>query len=47
MIGLVTYRNLLFHEYHGITEEQLFQLTKKIPVIKKFVNLMQEKIGNT
>jgi uncharacterized protein YutE (UPF0331/DUF86 family) len=45
MIKLVTYRNLLSHEYHGITEEQLFHLTKKITIIKKFVKLMQEKIG--
>jgi uncharacterized protein YutE (UPF0331/DUF86 family) len=45
MIELVTYRNLLSHEYHGITEEQLFHLTKKITIIKKFVKLMQEKIG--
>jgi uncharacterized protein YutE (UPF0331/DUF86 family) len=46
MIKLVTYRNLLSHEYHGITEEQLFQLTKKVPIIKKFVNRMMEKIGD-
>jgi len=45
MIELVTYRNLLSHEYHGITEKQLFDLTKKITIIKKFVKLMQEKIG--
>lgn len=44
MIELVTYRNLLSHEYHGITEEQLFHLTKKITIIEKFVKLMQEKI---
>jgi uncharacterized protein YutE (UPF0331/DUF86 family) len=45
MIKLVTYRNLLSHEYHGITEEQLFHLTKKVAIIKKFVNQMREKIG--
>jgi uncharacterized protein YutE (UPF0331/DUF86 family) len=44
MIELVTYRNLLSHEYHGITEENLFDLTKRIETIKKFVELMQKKI---
>jgi uncharacterized protein YutE (UPF0331/DUF86 family) len=44
MIGLVTYRNLLSHEYHGISDETLFELTKKIPRIRQFVNLMQDMI---
>jgi len=44
MIGLVTYRNLLSHEYPGITEETLFDLTKKIDCIRQFVTVMQEKI---
>lgn len=44
MIELVTYRNLLSHEYHGITEENLFDLIKKLEKIKKFVELMQKKI---
>jgi len=44
MIGLVTYRNLLSHEYHGITEETLFDLTKKIPGIRQFVGMMQDRI---
>jgi uncharacterized protein YutE (UPF0331/DUF86 family) len=41
---LVTYRNLLSHEYQGITEEQVFDLTKKVGVMKKFAKIMQEKI---
>jgi uncharacterized protein YutE (UPF0331/DUF86 family) len=44
MVGLVTYRNLLSHEYHGITEENLFDLTKKIASIRQFVELMQDRI---
>ena len=44
MIGMVTYRNLLSHEYHGISDETLFELTKKIPRIRQFVNLMQDMI---
>jgi uncharacterized protein YutE (UPF0331/DUF86 family) len=41
LIGLVTYRNLLSHEYHGITTEKLFDLTKKISVIREFAEQMQ------
>ena len=44
MIGLVTYRNLLSHEYHGISEETLFNLTKKIVSIRQFVGIMKDKI---
>jgi len=44
MIGLVTYRNLLSHEYHGITEETLFNLTKKIARIRQFVGIMKDMI---
>jgi uncharacterized protein YutE (UPF0331/DUF86 family) len=44
MSGLVTYRNLLSHEYQGITEEQVFDLTKKVEVMKKFAQVMQGKI---
>jgi uncharacterized protein YutE (UPF0331/DUF86 family) len=47
MIGLVTYRNLLSHEYHGITEETLFDLTKKIAGIRQFVGMMQDRIRHT
>ena len=44
MIGLVTYRNLLSHEYHGIDEEKLFILTTKIETIREFVDLMLKRI---
>jgi len=41
---LVTYRNLLSHEYQGITSEQVFELLGKVELIKKFVLLLQNKI---
>ena len=44
MIGLVTSRNLLSHEYHGITEEKLFSLIHQIATIREFVDVMQKKI---
>ena len=44
MIGLVTFRNLLSHEYHGISEETLFNLTKKIASIRQFVGIMKDMI---
>jgi uncharacterized protein YutE (UPF0331/DUF86 family) len=47
MVGLVTYRNLLSHEYQGISEEILFDLTGKIPLIRQFVGIMQDRIQHT
>jgi uncharacterized protein YutE (UPF0331/DUF86 family) len=47
MSRLVTYRNLLSHEYQGITPEKVFELTKKVVIIKKFAQLMQEQIMET
>ena len=44
MTGMVTYRNLLSHEYHGITEEKLFTLVKNVGHIRTFVQKMQECI---
>jgi uncharacterized protein YutE (UPF0331/DUF86 family) len=44
MIGLVTFRNLVSHEYHGITEEKLFSLIHQIATIREFVDVMQKKI---
>jgi len=44
LIGLVTYRNLLSHEYHGITNEKLFSLVQKIPTIREFTYGMQDII---
>jgi uncharacterized protein YutE (UPF0331/DUF86 family) len=47
MIGLVTYRNLLSHEYRGISGEILFDLTGKIARIRQFVGVMQDRIQHT
>jgi uncharacterized protein YutE (UPF0331/DUF86 family) len=44
MIGMVTFRNLLSHEYHGIDEEKLFILTTKLTTLMEFVDLMQNQI---
>jgi len=44
MTGMVTYRNLLSHEYHGITEEKLYTLVKNVGHIRTFVHQMQECI---
>lgn len=45
MTGMVTYRNLLSHEYHGITEDSLYALVKNVGCIRRFVHRMQEIIG--
>jgi uncharacterized protein YutE (UPF0331/DUF86 family) len=45
MTGMVTNRNLLSHEYHGITEDNLYALVKNVDCIRTFVHQMQEKIG--
>lgn len=42
MTGMVTYRNLLSHEYHGITEENLYTLIQKAGQIRTFVHRMQD-----
>lgn len=44
MTGMVTYRNLLSHEYHGIKEDNLFALVKNVGHIRTFVQTMQEYI---
>ena len=44
MIGLVTYRDLLSHEYHGISEETFFSLTKKIANIRQFMGITKDLI---
>jgi uncharacterized protein YutE (UPF0331/DUF86 family) len=44
MTVMVTYRNLLSHEYHGITDETLFTLVKNAGHIRLFVNRIQEYI---
>jgi len=47
MVGLVTYRNLLSHEYHGIDEEKLFALIAKTSSIQAFTGQMQNIIRNS
>ena len=44
MKGLVTFRNLLSHEYHGINGNKLFLLTKKVNTIREFVDDMKKII---
>jgi uncharacterized protein YutE (UPF0331/DUF86 family) len=44
MIGLVTYRNLLSHEYHGITQEKLFTLIYQLDCVRAFVDTMEKQI---
>ncbi len=44
MIRMAASRNLLSHEYHGITEEQLFALLKDAGHIQAFVRRMQDII---
>jgi uncharacterized protein YutE (UPF0331/DUF86 family) len=44
MMGLVTFRNLLSHEYHGIDQKKLFALTKKIGIMREFIAEMKKTI---
>ena len=39
--NLVSYRNLLSHEYYGLTEEDVFELFRRISIVKKFVERMK------
>ena len=38
------YRNLLSHEYYDLTEEDVFEVFKKISIVKKFVERIKEVI---
>ena len=42
--NLVFYRNLLSHEYYDLTEEDVFEVSKKINIVKKFVERIKEVI---
>lgn len=42
--GLVFYRNLLSHEYHGIDQEKIFLLIGKVPDILFFTQTIQHYI---
>jgi len=39
---LVFYRNLLSHEYYDLTEKDVFDVSKRTDVIKKFVEKVKE-----
>lgn len=39
--NLVSYRNLLSHEYYGLTEEDVFELFRRISIVKNFVERMK------
>jgi uncharacterized protein YutE (UPF0331/DUF86 family) len=41
---MATYRNLLSHEYHGITDERLFALVNNTGPLRIFVHRMQDCI---
>jgi hypothetical protein len=43
IIEMVTCWNFLSHHYSGITEEQLFDSTKKMTNVKKFVTWFKKK----
>ena len=36
------YRNLLSHEYYDLTEEDVFEVFKRINIVKKFVERIKE-----
>ncbi len=40
--NLVFYRNLLSHEYYDLTEEDVFEVFKKISIVKKFVERIKD-----
>jgi uncharacterized protein YutE (UPF0331/DUF86 family) len=42
--NLVFYRNLLSHEYYDLTEEDVFEVSKKISIVKNFVERIKEVI---
>nr|QNO48509.1 hypothetical protein IMNOINEI_00009 [Methanosarcinales archaeon ANME-2c ERB4] len=42
--NLVYQRNILAHEYHNLTEEDVFRTYRRVPVIRKFVERAKEHI---
>ena len=40
--NLVFYRNLLSHEYYDLTEEDVFEVFKKISIVKKFIGRIKK-----
>ena len=42
--NLVYQRNILAHEYHNLTEKDVFRTYRRVPVIRKFVERVKENI---
>ena len=42
--NLVYQRNILAHEYHNLTEKDVFRTYRMVPVIRKFVERVKEDI---
>ena len=42
MSKLVSYRNLLAHEYYDVTEKDLFDLQKNIGMVRQFVDIVKD-----
>jgi uncharacterized protein YutE (UPF0331/DUF86 family) len=42
--NLVYQRNILAHEYHNLTEGDVFRTYRRVPVIRKFVERVKEDI---
>ena len=40
--NLVFYRNLLSHEYYDLTEDDVFEVFKRIDIVKKFVGRIKD-----
>ena len=40
--NLVFYRNLLSHEYYDLTEEDVFEVFRRMVIVKKFVGRVKE-----
>ncbi|ATZ61232.2 MAG: DUF86 domain-containing protein [Methanosarcinales archaeon Met12] len=43
--NLVFYRNLLSHEYYDLTEKDVFDVSKRIKVVKQFVDIVKDEIS--
>ena len=47
VVKIVFYRNLLSHEYYELTEEDVFDIFKRINVVKQFLeNAKNNVTGN-
>ena len=42
--NLVFYRNLLSHEYYDLTEKDVFDVFKRIKVVRQFVNIVKDAV---